>query len=76
MPQAGKETLQVERTNLTSKLVTGGEMIGLLPRSLKLLFFVKESRKKPPMGFLNPIPPALGKLLPNCGNRPYVRLDF
>lgn len=76
MPQAVKETLQVESINLTSKLVTWGQTMVFLPRSLKLLCLMKESREKPPIGFLNPIPPALGKLLPNFGNRLYVRLDF
>lgn len=76
MPQAVKETLQVESTDLTPKLVTWGETMVFLPRSPKLLCLMKESREKPSVVFLNPIPPALVKLLPNRGNRLYVKLDF
>lgn len=71
-----KGNMQVERIDLTSKLVTWGETMVFLPRSLKLLCLMKESKEKPPIGFLNTILPAWGKLPPNFGNRLSVRLDF
>lgn len=71
-----KGNMQVESIDLTSKLVTWGETMVFLPRSLKLLCLMKESREKPPIRFLNTIPPARGKLLPNFGNGLSVRIDF